>query len=506
MIKNERIDLAVLLLISLLLSIYLFFRTYVISLDGAFQYIPVAKDFASGLFRKALSHNQQPLYPLIVAFISRWVPDFELAGKLVSSIFGILLVIPVYFLGKRIFNEKIVFLSSILLVIHPYVRRFSADVLKESTYLFFLATAIWFAWRTIQDEKEYSFLFIPLFSVIAYLVRPDGVELLLVVFFYVLFAKKFSISGRKGKVILFLLLSLVVLLLPYLFYLREVRSEWTFGKAKSIGGILGLEVLKDGVPFAHKILYSLKRLNLEILAIFHPLYIFLLIIGLLKGVLSRLKTGEGFLLSFGLLHYVVLFLLMLNITEWGGEETIQAVYLSGRHVLPLLLISIYWVGEGFLVIYHWVYKKLESNRLLLRSGPERKSILIMVSLLILILAIVLPKTLKPQRYERLPEKWAGIWIENQSGKGMTIFTTAPRIAFYADGEYEYTDFNKDKLDKVKASMVGKGAFYLAIRNGEVLDFTENAEAIKRDFVELARFEGKGMEKIIVYRMVQSLRR
>jgi hypothetical protein len=295
---------------------------------------------------------------------------------------------------------------------------------------------------------------------------------------------------------------LVVLLLPYLFYLREVRGEWTFGKAKSIGGILGLEVLKDGVPFAHKILYSLKRLNLEILAIFHPLYIFLLITGLLKGVLSRLKTGEGFLLSFGLLHYVVLFLLMLNITEWGGEETIQAVHLSGRHVLPLLLISIYWVGEGFLAIYHWVYKKLESNRLLLRSGPERKSILIMVSLLILILAIVLPKTLKPQRYERLPEKWAGIWIENQSGKGMTIFTTAPRIAFYADGEYEYTDFNKDKLDKVKASMVGKGAFYLAIRNGEVLDFTENAEAIKRDFVELARFEGKGMEKIIVYRMIR----
>jgi hypothetical protein len=58
------------------------------------------------------------------------------------------------------------------------------------------------------------------------------------------------------------------------------------------------------------------------------------------------------------------------------------------------------------------------------------------------------------------------------------------------------------LDKVKASMVGKGAFYFAIRNGEVLDFTENAEAIKRDFVELARFEGKGMEKIIVYRMIR----
>jgi hypothetical protein len=126
----------------------------------------------------------------------------------------------------------------------------------------------------------------------------------------------------------------------------------------------------------------------------------------------------------------------------------------------------------------------------------------MVSLLILILAIVLPKTLKPQRYGRLPEKWAGIWIENQSGKGMTIFTTAPRVAYYAEGNYEYIDFNKDRFDKIKTSMVGKRAFYLAIRSKEVLDFTENAEAIKKDFVERARFEGKGMEKIIVYRMVQ----
>ena len=502
MIKRERVDLAILLLVSLVLSIYLFFRTYVISLDGAFQYIPVAKDFASGLFRKALSHNQQPLYPLIVAFISRWVPDYELAGKLVSSIFGILIIFPVYFLGKRIFDEKIAFFSTLFLAIHPYIRRFSADVLKESTYLFFLATALWFAWKTIESEKRYPYLFIPLFSALAYLVRPDGFEVLLVVFFYVIFVKKFSISGRKRMVILLLLLSSCILFLPYLFYLREVRGEWTFGKAKSIGGILGLEVLKDGVPFAHKILYTLKRLNLEILAIFHPLYIFLLITGLLKGVLSRLKTGEGFLLSFGLLHYVVLFLLMLNITEWGGEETIQAVHLSGRHVLPLLLISIYWVGEGFLAIYHWVYKKLEANPLLIRSGPERKSIIVMVSLLILMLGIVLPKTLKPQRYDRLPEKWAGMWIKNQSGNGMIIFTTLPRVAYYAEGNYEYIDFDKDRFDKIKTSMVGKRAFYLAIRGRENIDFPENAEAIKRDFAELARFEGKGMEKIFVYRMVQ----
>jgi hypothetical protein len=501
MTKNEKVDLALLLLVSLLLSIYLFSRTYVISLDGAFQYIPLAKDFASGFFQKALNHNQQPLYSFIIALLSRWVPDFELAGKLVSSFFGILIIFPVYFLGKRIFDERIAFLSSLLLAIHPYIRRFSADVLKESTYLFFLFTAIWFAWRTLEGKKVYPYLFIPFFSAIAYLVRPDGVELLLVIFFYVLFAKRLSISGRKGTIILLFLLSSCILFLPCLFHLRGVKGEWTLSKAKSLEWMLGLEVIGYQVPFTQKILYSFKRLNSEILAIVHPLYVFLFVLGLLKGIFSRLKTGEGFLLSFCALHYVVLLLMVLNTTEWGADKAVQADQLSGRHVLPFLLASIFWVGEGFMTIHQWIYEKVGSRRLFPHVDPKGKSKIVLLTLLALVLAIVLPKTLKPQRYERLTEKWAGIWVKDQFGKGMTIFTTVPRVAYYADGNCEYVNLNNDKLDKTKASMAEKRALYLAIRGRDNIDFPQNAEIIKRDFAELNRFEGRGMEAIIVYKMV-----
>jgi len=167
--------------------------------------------------------------------------------------------------------------------------------------------------------------------------------------------------------------------------------------------------------------------------------------------------------------------------------------------LPLLFFSIYWVGKGFMAIYEWICKKTESILLFHRFILREQSAIIFVALLVLISAIVLPKTLKPQRYERLPEKWAGIWIKSQSGKGMIIFTTVPRVAYYADGNFEYIDFNKDNFDQIKASMAEKKALYLAIREREVANFPRNAEAIKRDLVELARFEGKGMEKIIVYK-------
>ena len=498
MIEKEKINLAILLLISLLLSLYLFFRTYVISLDGAFQFIPLAKDFASGLFGKALTHGQQPLYPFLIALVSQWVSDFELAGKLVSTLFGILLIFPVYFLGKRIFDEKIAFLSSLLLVVHPYLRRFSADVLKESTYLFFFAAALWFAWKAIQEEKKYAFFFVPICSVIACLVRPDGVEVLLIAFFYILFIKKFSIPKRKRTVILLLILSSVLLLLPYLVYLREIRGAWTFSKAKSLGWMLGLEIIGDQVPFTQKIFYSLKRLNSEIPPLFTPSYIFLLTVGLMKKIFSPRKTGEGFLLSFGLFHLVVLFLMVLNTTQWGAEKTVSADHLSGRHGLPLLLISIFWVGQGFMAIHQWISKKIESHPLMQRIDSKKRPSIIFIVLLVLLLAIVLPKTLKSQRYERLPEKWAGIWIKNQSGQGATIFTTVPRVAYYAEGSYEFVDFRKNGLEEMKRLTEEKKGVYLVIREKEA-SFLSSGD---RWIVEVKRLGGKGLETIIVYQKIR----
>jgi hypothetical protein len=501
MIKDEKVDLVVLLLISILLSIYLFFRTFVISLDGAFQYLPLAKDFASGFYGKALSHSQQPLYSLIIALVSPWVPDFELAGKLLSSFFGILIIFPVYFLGRRIFDEKVAFLSSLLLAIHPYLRRYSADVLKESTYLFFLATALWFAWRTIDNGRRFPFLFIPLFSALAYLVRPDGIEIVLVVLFYILFINKFDTPAKKWSIVLILFLSSIFLFLPYLIHLRETGGEWTLSRTKTVTWFLGLKGTGEA-SLIQKSMFALKELNADFYAIYHFVYIFLLVIGLLKRGRSLFKRGEAFLFSLFILHYVVLFLFVLNLTEWSDKGTIRAVYFSGRHVLPLLLFSIYWVGEGFMAIHQWICHKIEPSRFFLRWESKDRPVVLWGILLLLVLTIVLPKTLKPQRYDRLPEKWAGSWIKNQSGKDMVIFTTVPRVAYYADGNCEYIDFEKNKIDKIRASMVEKRALYLVMQGREIIDFPENAEVIKRDFVELIRFEGKGMEKVIVYRMVQ----
>jgi hypothetical protein len=122
--------------------------------------------------------------------------------------------------------------------------------------------------------------------------------------------------------------------------------------------------------------------------------------------------------------------------------------------------------------------------------------------LIFVLAIVLPKTLKPQRYERLSEKWVGIWIKNQSGREAPVFTTIPRVAYYAETSFVYIDLGKDSIEKIEASMVEKGADYIVLQGKKVADFPEAVESIKNKFVEIVHYEKKGMEEIIVYKRVQ----
>ncbi len=467
-----------------------------------FQYIPVAKDFAAGLYGKALGHGQQPLYPFLTALMSFGVSDFEVSGKLVSTLCGLLLVFPVYFLGKRVFDRRVAFFSVLLLVIHPYIRRFSGDVLKESTYLFFYATAIWFAWKVLDEEKKYPYLFVPIVSLLPYLVRPDGLEVLLAVFFYVLFVKRFPLPESRWKVVLLLLLASGAILFPYLLQIKWTTGVWTLSKAKALAGILGLGGDQFGPSFGSRLYYSLKTLNLELQAVYNPIYLFLLAIGLWGSIRSRWKEGELFLFILAVLHYGVSFLVLLNLTEWQREGNVRMAYFSGRHLMPLLVVSIYWVGKGFLILHDGLVAKIGRSVSSADGETVRKTTATLLIFSALMAGVILPKTLKPQRYDRISEKWAGTWIKNQPGEKKTIFTTLPRVAYYGEGDLVLIQSAKEAKDRIKDSPIRSDAVYVVVQEHETVSAEGGEGSWLQDLMEVKRFGGKRMETVVVYRSVR----
>src|SRR4030042_7187944 len=151
--KEDKRNLLLLLVIGIALRLYAFGAFFMISNDGAFQYIPVAKLFYHGEYLQALLQPQLPLYPFLISLLSHVIGDFELAGQLVSIIFSLAALFPLYFIGRSLFGPKAAFWTTILYLVNPLMLNCSADVLKEGLLVFLFLSSVYCSLRFLQEGK-----------------------------------------------------------------------------------------------------------------------------------------------------------------------------------------------------------------------------------------------------------------------------------------------------------------------------------------------------------------
>ena len=235
-----------LLIISLSVRIYLSFFTYVIKNDSV-AYMQNAKYFASGDFSSGLGHDYHPLYSLIMAVLYKVVPDMELSGSIISVLFGTLTVIAFYLIGKSVFDKKVSFVSAIILAFHPYAVRFSADIISDSTYFFFFISGLGLGYFAITNRKILLFALTGICSALAYLTRPEGIGIIIIVAFWCAlenFVKIKVLWKVKLVSILILVVSFLAFSMPYLVFIKKETGSWSLTKKKSVSDLAGLgEVL-----------------------------------------------------------------------------------------------------------------------------------------------------------------------------------------------------------------------------------------------------------------------
>jgi len=447
--NDDKRNLLTLLGLAAAIRVYLYFHTYLISMDGAFQFIPLAKLFAEGNFKAALGHGQLPLYPILIALLSKTGLDFEISGRLVSFTFSLMTIFPLYFLIKKIFNSKVAFIGCMFVAIHPYFARFSVDVLKDPLYVFLFISSIWLGWEALEKHKPYLFLVVGFFGGLTYLTRPDGLEIFLVMMGWILFSHLPQLRRDYWKricAILLLCTTIFLLAIPYILYIHKTTGRWTISRTKHISALLGQEkdmaqkyfgkagnLAEKTSPwttrrFFASLIYLLRKSQ----NIFHPILGLLLLVGWMTRKPIPYRRGELYLLSFFTLHVFVLYLLLLHYSLWDEGQLVGS-HFSGRHVLPLVALSFPWMGVGFCVISdrsaNWIEKRKP-----LGSHIHQK---VFIVLFIILFVSVLPKTLKSVRSEKIGRKEAGIWIKRDMKSKPIIITSMSRVAFYAHGDLIY---------------------------------------------------------------------
>lgn len=404
-----------------------------ISGDGP-VYIEIAKNFSQGNFRAGLAEDYPPLYSLFVTGAYLITHDWVIAGRLVSFIFSILTIIPIYFLTKEVFGERVATVSSVLFIFQPTISSYSVRIISEPSFIFFFVSAVWLSWEAIRTQKHRLFFAAGAVSGLSYLVRPEGSGVAIVTCLYVLFHDLLRVKYNYRKKIIhicMLALGASIFVFPYLLHIKSETGKWELSKKKSILTAITGKVSGDSIPdesvftgaqipaYSHLkdgYLKTFLSLTTVFIIAFNYILFLLLLFGLIrrKAVLRQGKY-ESFIILIVLFYFLVLSLF----------------YVSDRHLISLISICLFWAAIGFCELYQYIVIKIPQrlSQAMLKL-PNRIFVLMLMAVILSLSA----GAFRPQDRDKISRKKVGLWIKENCKESPRILTDSVRLAYYAEAE------------------------------------------------------------------------
>lgn len=155
-----------------------------------------------------------PGYPLSIELARFFISDGVFAAQIVSAVFGALLPIPLYYVGRHFLNSWMAFMMVMIAVMNPLMVRFSALTMSEAQFIFFELCAFLFYLKRNPVSLGVS-------SALAYLTRPEALAFMGVFLLYDV------IKQRAWKFVSLVCVSFILCAIPYIVYVGVSTGEWT---------------------------------------------------------------------------------------------------------------------------------------------------------------------------------------------------------------------------------------------------------------------------------------
>lgn len=217
-------------------------------------YLSYAKSIASGKFTFNFLEGREVIlpmmYPLLTALFSFLVNGVELSGILVSSIAGALLIVPVFYITRTVFNEKAAWVSVVLVFISPVLIHWSGAMLTESIFITAFISAIAIGLYSIGNGRRAYLGLCGAMVGLAYMSRVVGLILIPIIGLWIIYhVMSTGKLGDYGKIVKNIIISGVIFILgfviitaPYLVHIRSHYGNWSLaGGYGSISGMVANE-------------------------------------------------------------------------------------------------------------------------------------------------------------------------------------------------------------------------------------------------------------------------
>src|SRR6516164_7141219 len=141
-------------------------HTEVASRDSI-SYIRIAWQLEHGSWREVLPHSpQHPGYPLTVLGMSlpvrHFMPDdlpraWQFSAQLASALASVLLVVPMFYLGRELFDRRAAFWACVLFQCLPSSGKVMSDGLSDTLFLLFACAGLWLAALSLRRRSKWLF-------------------------------------------------------------------------------------------------------------------------------------------------------------------------------------------------------------------------------------------------------------------------------------------------------------------------------------------------------------
>jgi 4-amino-4-deoxy-L-arabinose transferase-like glycosyltransferase len=426
-----------LVLLAAFVRIWIICHTEVAARDSI-GFIRYALQLERSPWTRVLHESQQhPGYPIVMLAVSWPVRalaggttpiSMQLSAQIASALAGILLVLPMYFLGRDLLGRSAGFWGTAWFQCLPVSARALSDGLSEATFLLFMAMALLLAVQGLRRASAGRFAVSGLFGGFAYLTRPEGALVVIASAIVLLLVPFVGVWKRPWRRVLAcqagLLGAALALGLPYAatigaftnkptpraimegtaylnhscFEQHQPASATRQPPAITTGLLLAVYCPED---LTDRRLWAFKAIGVEIARSLQYVLVAPLILGLWWFRKTfRSKPEIWVLIVLCVLHTAVL---------WRLANVVG--YVSDRHVLVLVLCGIYTAVAAIILVGNWVTRGRSLPwALLVNPASGLAPSWLAVSLLLVITGLGLAEALKPLHGNRAGHRAAGLWL------------------------------------------------------------------------------------------------
>lgn len=380
------------------------------------------------------AEKQHPGYPAAIWITAKFVrksvdmplaDSTLLAAQLVSAAASLVLVVPMYILGRMLFGRRVAFMAALLFQVLPVPAHITSDALTEATYLLPAVTALAVGTWAVRRGRVGGFLLCGMATGAAYLVRPEGLMIGVAIGAVVCWLGILRVWPRDlafGRLAA-LVVGIGLIATPYVILIggkltqkpnpSQILNPTDNPRARMLHGRLGAPTnpvtgaplfasfwtLPDGAGRIGAVWPAMSAALKETSQGLHYAGVAFAILGVI-ALRRRVAADPGLAVLFALLGVNAVAVMLVGIRGYEVYDT-RVYYVSERHVILIVLTSCFFAAAGL----------SECGRLL-RTDP-RLARFVTLGLLGLLVATALPSTLKPLHANREGHKHAGEWLRDR---------------------------------------------------------------------------------------------